>query len=223
MHASWTCSGVRVSCMHPGAASAALRGSFDAVHPPSHAALIAHARACVSALLSVGLAMMTPARRDIGCSRAGAARLPPPRRYPDRSHACAHMGAAQRGLDFDGAGVARYRLIAGFGCSASPCLDRSRVCVRVLARLRHELYFDGAGLCWRGVSCFGGRVLLRCGPCHRYPDRSRACVRISAAQLEPGHGGASVARHQLLWGVGYSALPCLDRSRACVRIGAAPP
>ena len=90
---------------HPGAGQtlmalvwAASRGSSDTVHPPSHAALIAHACVCESALLSLGLAMMAPA--------------------------------------------------------------------------------------WRDISCFGGRVPLSSTPCHRYPDRSRACVRIGAAQLE---------------------------------------
>ena len=46
--------------------------------PPVTVALIAHARVCVSALLSLSLAMMAPAWRDISCTMAGAAQLPPP-------------------------------------------------------------------------------------------------------------------------------------------------
>ena len=95
-------------------------------------------------------------------------------------------------------------------------IAHARVCV--LARLRHELYFDGAsgarnqvplGLAAprdldmmvparRDIGCFGGRVPLGFPPCRPLPDRSRACVRIGAAQLELDFDGASVALHQLL-------------------------
>ena len=60
-----------------GATSAALGDVCCTVAPPVTVTLIAHARVCVSALLSLSLAMMAPAWRDISCSRAGAAQLPP--------------------------------------------------------------------------------------------------------------------------------------------------
>jgi len=77
---------------------------------------------CVSALPSVGLTLMAPARRDITCSRAGLVGFPPPRRYPDRSRACVRIGAAQRGLDYDGASAARHQLLEGGRCPGSPPL-----------------------------------------------------------------------------------------------------
>ena len=148
---------------HPGAGQtlmalvwAASRGSSDTVHPPSHAALIAHACVCESALLSLGLAMMAPAWRDISCF---GGRVPlsstPCHRYPDRSRACVRISAAQLELGYDGASVARHQLHEGGRCPASP-------------------------------------------PPRCYPDRSHACVLIGAAQRGLDFDGAGVARHQLL-------------------------
>jgi hypothetical protein len=55
---------------------------------------------------------------------------------------------------------------------------------------------------WRDIGCFGGRVLIGFTPCHRYRDRSCACVHIDAAQLGLYSGGASFVCRPLLAGYG---------------------